>query len=54
MWRSKGLITILILAHGLFPLKNEASFPHHELANTIQYIKDKCKTLQQAIRIAKF
>jgi hypothetical protein len=40
VWRSKGLITILILAHGLFPLKNEDSFPHHKPANTIQDIKN--------------
>jgi hypothetical protein len=38
--RSKELITILIFAHGLFPFKNDASFSHHKLANTIQYIKD--------------
>jgi len=40
VWRSKGLTIILILAHGLFKLKNEASFPHHEPANTIQDIRD--------------
>jgi len=41
VWRSKGLTTILILAHGLFKLKNGASFPHHEPANTIQDIRDR-------------
>jgi len=40
VWRSKGLTTILIFAHELFKLKNEASFPHHEPAKTIQDIKD--------------
>jgi hypothetical protein len=40
VWRSKGLTTVLIFAHGLFTLKNETSFPHHEPAKTIQDIKD--------------
>jgi hypothetical protein len=40
VWRSQGLTKILIFAHGLFKLKNEASFPHHEPEKAIQDIKD--------------
>jgi hypothetical protein len=53
VWRSKGLSTILILAHGLFKFKNEASFPHHGPANTMQDIKDTgakhCKQLSELL-----
>jgi len=40
VWRSKRLTTILIFAHGLFKLKNEVSFPHHEPAKNIHDVKD--------------
>jgi hypothetical protein len=53
VWRSKGLPAILIIAHGLLKLKNEASFPHHEPAKTIQDVEDtgakQCNQLSELL-----